>query len=196
MNSANPILAGKRVLVRRLKAADAEDLHRHLGNREIGRWLIGLPQPYTRQIAARFIRWSQRQSRLQKEFHLGIVLQSTQKVIGGVGLKRVDTQHRCAELGFWIGKPYWNQGLTTEAARLLLDFGFRRQGLHRIYAHTFDKNIASRRVLEKCGFQLEGVMREAVVRHHQRRAFCNYGILKSEYRNESVQRKKKRPRTS
>ena len=74
-------------------------------------------------------------------------------------MKNVDHKSRCAEIDYWLGKNYWRRGLATEAMRLVLKFGFKKLKLHRIHAHTFEKNIASRKVLEKCGFKIEGIMR-------------------------------------
>ncbi len=181
MKRVNTTVEGEQVLVRKYKSTDTEDLYRNIRSKEISRWTIGLPYPYPKETAAKFIRWSQKQCRERKEFHLGIVLKETQKVIGGVGLKRIDYKHQCGEFGFWLGKKHWNQGLTSEAARLMLHFGFRQLRLHRIYAHAFDENIGSRRVLEKCGFQLEGIMRQAVIRNKKRHDLYNYGILRSEF---------------
>ena len=65
--------------------------------------------------------------------------------------------------------------------KLILGFGFKELDLYRIYAMTFGRNIVSGRVLEKSGFQLEGIMRQACVRYKERQDFKNYGILRNEY---------------
>jgi RimJ/RimL family protein N-acetyltransferase len=120
--------------------------------------------------------------KVKKEYKLGVVLKETGRVIGVITIAKVDRQNRCSEIGFWIGKKYWGQGLTSEALRLALQFGFEELELHRIYAWTYEKHIASRKVMEKCGFKLEGTMREASLKDNERQDILNYGILKSEYR--------------
>ena len=82
-------------------------------------------------------------------------------MIGAVGL-RIEREDQRAELGYWIGRPYWNQGYCTEAARAVLDFGFEQLGLNRIYASHFTRNPASGRVMQKLGMTHEGRLRQHV----------------------------------
>jgi RimJ/RimL family protein N-acetyltransferase len=183
MKEIKTIIEGERVLIKKLRLGDAGDIYAHIKGREIARWTRALPHPYPKDGAEKFIRKSQRQWRDKKVFNFGIVLKETGKVIGGIGLVRVDWKHQCAELGYWIGRKYWGKGLITEATRLMLKFGFHELKLHRIYAAAFESNIGSCRVLEKCGFQLEGIRREAVVKYKKRHNFIDYGILRSEFKN-------------
>ena len=73
-----------------------------------------------------------------------------------------DIYHRSAEVGYWVGEEYWGRGLATEATRAFLDYAFEEFYLHRIFATAFEGNRASMRVLEKCGFTLEGRRKMAV----------------------------------
>ncbi len=181
MKEVEAELEGPRVLLRKLRASDASDIYLNINNRDIARWTIALPYPYPKDEAAKHIRKMQRLWRTGKTFAFGIVLKETARLIGNVNLARVDQKHKCAEMNFWIGKKYWRQGLATQAARLALNFGFKKLKLHRIYAAAFEPNVASRGVLKKCGFTHEGTMRQAVVKHNKRHNFLNYGILKSEF---------------
>ena len=79
-------------------------------------------------------------------------------VIGAVALENIK-KHK-AELGYWLGKKYWNKGIMTEAIRIMTDIGFKKLKLARIYAYTFPKNTSSRKVLEKNGYKLEGLLRK------------------------------------
>ena len=81
------------------------------------------------------------------------------RLLGAIGL-RIEAEDQRAELGYWVGKPYWGQGFCTEAARATVDFGFQRLGLHRIQACHFARNIASGRVLQKIGMAREGRLRQ------------------------------------
>ena len=72
-----------------------------------------------------------------------------------------------AEIGYWIGEPYWGRGIATAAARGLTAFGFERLALRRIEAPIYAPNKASMRVLEKCGYVCEGIMRDAVIKNGQ-----------------------------
>ena len=86
-----------------------------------------------------------------------------------------------AELGYWIGKPYWGQGYCTEAARATLDFGFEQLGLNRIFAHHFARNPASGRVMQKIGMTREGRLRQHVKKWDAFEDLELYGILKDHW---------------
>ncbi len=90
-----------------------------------------------------------------------IVEQISGQPIGSASIRPDDEQFR-ADMGLWIGQPYQNQGYGTLVVRKLLDYGFRTLGLEKIEAYVFFGNLASRRIFEKNGFQLEGTIRKAV----------------------------------
>lgn len=81
------------------------------------------------------------------------------RLIGCIGLA-INHADQNAELGYWLGQPYWNRGYMTEAASAILEYGFVTLGLHRIHAHHMSRNPGSGRVLEKIGMQREGLLRE------------------------------------
>ncbi len=176
-------LEGERVFIRRLRLSDANDVYVNVRDKEIVRWSLNIPHPYPKKIAAKFIRKSQREWRAKKGFVFGVVFKKTGRVIGVTGFKNIDRISNCADIGYWLGKNYWRRGLATEAVRLVLKFGFKELKLHRIYAYVFEKNTGSKLVLEKCGFKLEGVMREALLKRSRRHNMLNYGILKREFEN-------------
>ncbi|MGZ5025183.1 MAG: GNAT family N-acetyltransferase [Chthoniobacterales bacterium] len=87
------------------------------------------------------------------------------KAGGAIGIHpKEDVHRRTAELGYWIAEPYWNRGIATAAVRAMVDFGFETLPLDRIFAEPYANNLASARVLEKAGFQLEGRMRKNVIK--------------------------------
>ena len=81
------------------------------------------------------------------------------ELIGTVGLAIADLDHQ-AEIGYWFGREYWGNGFCTEAVVAVLDYGFEKLGLNRIFAQHIARNGASARVLEKAGFSKEGVLRQ------------------------------------
>ena len=192
MQGTKSNLEGEQVQIRKLRLFDVRDVFINLRDKETNRRSLRPAQPYPentlRRIFRRGLRLIRRTlqfiwqmlcpSKVKKEFKLGVVFKETGRVIGVITLAKVDRQNRSAEIGFWIGKKYWGRGLTSEAVRLALKYGFEELELHRIYAWTFEKHIASRRVMEKSGFKLEGVMREAVLKDNERHNILNYGILK------------------
>ena len=177
-------IEGQRVLIREIRLGDADPVWQLINDEEVVRWTIQIPHPYPEDGAVKFIRKCRRQWRKGEAFVFAELRQQTREFLGVISLSNVALRHGCAELGFWTGRPYWRKGLTTEAVGLALRFAFEELGLHRIYASTFKPNVGSRKVLERNGFKLEGVMREAVVRYGQRHDFLNYGILSQEFSNE------------
>ena len=121
-----------------------------------------LPHPYTLQHADIFISYCTAQS-------IPCVLAITvdDQIAGCIGLEmQTDVSRLSAELGYWIGEPFWNKGIATEAVKQMLGYTFQNfPFLVRVYAGVFEKNTASMRVLEKAGFYLEGIQRQAVVKN-------------------------------
>lgn len=173
-------LEGERIILRKLRLSDADDMCRNVNDKKVVRWTATIPHPYTHRHALQYIRKSQRLRRAKKGYVFGIVKHDGE-FMGLVSLLRVNHEHQCGELGYWLGKKYWEKAYAAEAVRLILRFGFEQLKLNRIYAVSFERNIASRRVLERCGFELEGVMKEAVVRYRRRQNILNFALLKSDY---------------
>ncbi len=84
-------------------------------------------------------------------------------------------------MGYWIGKPYWNKGFGSEAAKAMLKYGFEKLGLHRINAHHFKRNQASGRILQKIGMSYEGCLRHHIKKWDKYEDIECYGIIDEEY---------------
>jgi len=178
-----PEISGKRITLRKLRFSDSEDIYQNVKDRKVVKWLLNIPHPYTLKSAVKFIRKTHYDARKEKTYAFGIMLKKESKVIGVITLFKLDYKNRNAEIGYWLGKRYWEQGFMTEAAKLLLKFGFRRLKLHKIHASLFEKNIASKMVLEKAGFKLEGKIRESRFKYGCWHNELRYGILNSEYKS-------------
>ena len=88
------------------------------------------------------------------------------KLVGTVGLQlQKDIYKLSAELGYWIGEPYWGMGIATEAVKQITDYGINMLGLIRIYSGVFDFNDASKKVLEKAGYTLECIAKKAIIKN-------------------------------
>ena len=102
--------------------------------------------------------------------------------IGNIGLHDIDHTHRNAELGIVIGeKTYWSQGYGSDAIRTLLRFAFHEMNLHRVYLRVYQDNARGIRAYQKCGFQHEGTMREAIFRKNKYHDLLIMGILCREF---------------
>jgi RimJ/RimL family protein N-acetyltransferase len=150
------------------------------GEWEIAVTTANIPHPYEEGMAEAWI--STHADAFEKETGVtfAVVLQSEGLLIGAIGLV-ISKSHQLAELGYWIGKPYWKRGFCTEAAREVLRYGFEDLNLNRIQARHMTKNPASRRVMEKIGMTREGVLRQSLHRFGSFEDTALYSILREEY---------------
>jgi ribosomal-protein-alanine N-acetyltransferase len=118
------------------------------------------PFPYSVEDAAYFI-----ESAATGAMGHVFALHAEDVFIGIGSLIQQTHEHRInAEIGYWIGEPYWGKGYATAAVKQLIGFAFEELGLLRIYAGVYDYNVASMRVLEKAGFQKEAIMHSSVIK--------------------------------
>lgn len=175
-----PQLETERLILRPPVPTDADDIAAGANDYEVAKGTLTMPFPYERQHAEQFIAHVEEIWASGGESVFAIVLRAEQKVIGMCGIHPEPT-HQHAEMGYWIAQPYWNQGYTTEAARALVDYGFRTLNLHRVYARHFHTNPASGKVMQKIGMIYEGTMRQHVLRFEVWHDLLLYGLLRSEW---------------
>lgn len=140
-----------------------------------------MPYPYKLHHAQEFIQKTRDNQRKKTGYELGIELKETKEVVGMMSLMNVDKNNKNAEIGYWLGKPYWKQHLATEAMELLRRFGFERLKLEKIYAKVDHPNIASQKLLLKNGFKLEGTLRKQRYRNEEWYDELRFGLLREEY---------------
>ncbi len=175
-----PVLHTERLLLRPLTLADAREVQRLVGAAEIAATTLNIPHPYPDGAAERWILTHQPEFQAGTGITYAMTRREDGRLIGAIGL-RIVPQHQHAEMGYWAGVPFWGQGYTTEAARALLDYGFRALNLHRIFARHFKRNPASGRVMQKIGMRFEGELREDVLHFDGFEDTCFYGILRQEW---------------
>ncbi len=103
-----------------------------------------------------------------------------QQPIGSISIRPDESMFR-ADIGLWIGEKYHGQGLGTKAIRAITNFGFKELKLSKIEGNIFVGNIASRRIFEKCGYQLEGTIRHKVIKRGKPVDEWLFGILLEEW---------------
>lgn len=108
-----------------------------------------------------------------------VTLRASSELVGACGLHGRQTG-ATAELGYWIGKPFWGRGYATEAARAVVAYGFDTLGLHRVFAMAYSRNPTSSRVLEKLGMRWEGRLREHIEKWGHFEDADVWGILAGE----------------
>jgi RimJ/RimL family protein N-acetyltransferase len=140
---------------------------------------LRIPHPFSESDARDFVAQTQQDLSNGGDLRLGIIIRETDTLCGGVGL-RIEADHRRAELGYWIGVPYWGNGYATEASRTLVKYGLETLGLHRIFASHVVKNSASARVLRKIGMRHEGCQRGHILKWGEFLDLEIYGMLASD----------------
>ena len=148
----------ERLLLRPLKLSDASDVQRLAGDRDVASTTRNIEHPYEDGMAERWIRTCQEKSDAGELINFAIILHSGGSFLGAIEL-HPDIGARDAELGYWVGKPYWNQGYATEAVKAVVYHGLIELKMDRVYAAHFTRNPASGRVMQKAGMLHEGFLK-------------------------------------
>ena len=178
-----PQLETERLILRRMRVGDEQDMYEYARRSEVTRYLLWSPHPdlfytrdYLRYLATRYATGS--------FYDWAIVSKSDQRMIGTCGFVRFDCPHNSAEIGYVLSPDYQGQGYMYEAARRVMQFGFSVLGLHRIEARYMVENASSRQVMEKLGMTFEGVKRSSMLVKGQYRDIGYCAILANEFRAE------------
>ena len=150
--------------------SDSKRLTALINNRKIWNYVRDqLPHPYSLKDADLFL-----QHNVDQVLHTNFAILKDGELAGGIGyIPRDDVYKFTAEIGYWIGEPFWGQGIATEAIKLIVGKVREHSPLIvRLYAEVFDHNPASMRALEKNGFYLEAIRKKAVVKN---------GIIRDDY---------------
>jgi len=184
LENVPPEIVADRLILRWFRTEDAQALATLAADRRIADTTARLPHPYTLRHVQEFIR---QRTDDEQSGHLAFAVtsRSNDQLVGAIGLRLESLDDR-AELGYWIGVPYWGRGFATEAAGVLTTYGFQSLGLHRITAACLVRNPASRRVLEKVGFRHEGTLREHLKKWERYEDLETFGLLKSEHQRYAV----------
>ena len=148
--AGNAVLQTERLALRPPRFEDARSLAALASDLRIAQNTTRIPHPYTLADAETFIA-----SADTEDETVFIVTLRDGTIIGAAGIAKLDGQK--PELGYWLGTQFWGQGYATEAARAVIDHAFTDLGLDVLHSGARISNPASRRVLEKCGFQWTGV---------------------------------------
>jgi RimJ/RimL family protein N-acetyltransferase len=170
-----------RLLLRSLETGDVPALVRLTGAREIAAMTTRIPHPYSEQDARNFLLQAHEEFRDGRSISFAITILPAGELCGGIRLD-LTPEHQRAELGYWIGVPFWGRGFATEAATAVVAFGFDTLRLHRIHAHHFGGNTASQRVLEKIGMRHEGHIPQHVLKWDRFIDLEIYGLLAADFR--------------
>ncbi len=180
MLAPQPVLRTPRLVLRPFRDDDGPAVERLAGERSVADTTLALPHPYPAGGATTWIAGHDPGWRAGTTM-VCAVTKEPEDLVGAAGLTIVPA-HRRAELGYWIGRPYWNLGFATDAAHALVWYGFAHLGLNRIQALCFTRNPASARVMQKVGMTHEGRSRQLYVRWDRLEDVERYAVLRDEYR--------------
>jgi len=137
---------------------------RHANNRKVSINLRDrFPYPYTVGDARSWL-----DSVIGHKLETNFAIDVAGEAVGGIGFTlQPDVGHRSAEIGYWLGEEFWCRGITTDALIAVTEYAFSNFDICRLYAHVFEWNGASARVLEKAGYTFEGRLRKSVTKEGQ-----------------------------
>lgn len=141
---------------------DLDSLINHANNYNIAKYVTDqFPHPYTAENGKTFIEIATKDDPI----HI-FAIDVNGQAAGAIGIHpQSDIQRMNAELGFWLGEPFWGRGIVTNAVRKMVEFAFNTYDINRVFARPFGTNLASQKVLEKAGFVLEGRFEKTFVKN-------------------------------
>ena len=174
-SNKNIITNNENVILRELLDSDLQKLSEYANNKKVAINLRdAFPNPYTLEDAKRFK--AMIETRKPKTF---FAIEFKGEYVGNISLLMgTDVYRRSAELGYFIGEPFWNQGIATAAVKIITNWGFNNLDIVRIHTGVFDFNKASQRVLEKCGYIKEAVFKKSVCKNNMIYDEIRYAIIK------------------
>jgi len=175
-----PVLETERLILRPFTLKDAKTAQRLAGDRDIASTTQNIPHPYEDGMAEGWISTHQDNYEQGKGVTYAVTMKDG-RLIGAISLMSMIKGHQ-AELGYWIGKPYWSQGYCTEAGKEMLRYGFLDLGLNRIHASYLSRNPTSGRVMEKLGLTHEGTRIQHVLKWGVYEDLELKGLLKKDWK--------------
>jgi len=177
----HPTLTTTRLVLRPFALGDAPAVQRLASDRAIAANTLLIPHPYPEGAAEEWIRGH---DDVSDNLIFAIAPGDGGEVMGAIGM-HVEQFHRRAEIGYWLGVPYWGNGYVTEAAQAVVGYAFENLGVNRVFAFHFTRNPASGRVLQKIGMVREGTMRQHVRKWDESIDVDYYGIVREDWRGRS-----------
>jgi len=174
-------LIGSRCTLRPWQPGDADALVKYANNAKVARNLRDrFPHPYTLRDAKAFIH-----ACATVRPHVSFAIVVDDQAVGGIGISPgTDVERFSAEIGYWIGEPFWGRGIAAEAVQLMSAYAFETCRMLRLFAVPFADNSRSTRVLEKAGYMREAILRSSAVKEGTVRDQALYALVNPRWRAE------------
>ena len=163
------------VSLRPLEKSDIDTISALANDRDIAKMTLRIPFPYTLSDAKSWIDYV-----VRTESEHVFAITGKKETLGVIGLVH-EPEHKRAELGYWLGRQYWNKGYMTGAIEMILGYAFEVLKVNKVYANVFAANEASQKVLKKNGFEPEGCLKQHSFRMGIMHDLLYFGILKENY---------------
>lgn len=175
-----PNIETTRLRLGNLAASDIPRIIAFAGEKEIEEMTLNIPHPYHESDAIRWISMANEGLKNQNAYNFALRTKEDGLFIGGMGI-HINALFDRAELGYWIAKPYWNQGYATEALAAILKFGFEKLNLNKIFATHLIDNPASGKVMIKNHMIKEGELVEHYKKGEIYKSVSQYRLTRKEY---------------
>ena len=173
-----PVLRTGRLVLRPFTAADAPEVQRLAGAAAVADTTLTIPHPYEDGMAEAWIALHA-PAFARRENVVFAITEPEGRLLGAINL-RLELPHRRAEIGYWVGQPYWGRGIATDALKAVIRYGFEALELNRIYARHLTRNPPSGRVMVKAGMQREGAQRQHFLKQGRFEDVECYAILRED----------------
>ena len=175
-----PVIETERLTLRKMRMSDGPDVNRYARDPEVARHVLWEAHQSLWETRG-YIRYLLYQYRNGEPGSWAIVLRETGKVVGTIGYMSYSADNSTVEVGYSLAREHWGKGLMTEALAAVITETFRTLKLHRVEAMHFTDNPASGRVMDKCGMQHEGHMRQRICCKGVFRDVEMWAILRSDW---------------
>ncbi len=181
-----PTLYTDRLILRRIRVYDADDMFEYSSDTSVTKYLTWSPHE-DRAYTMDYLNYVQTRYNTGDFYDWGVIDRESGRMIGTCGFTRFDYVNNSAELGYVLNSAFWGKGIAAEACASVMKFGFEKLALNRIECKYIVENEASRRVMEKNRMTFEGIRREGMLIKGIYRDIGICSILRSEYiRNDNL----------
>lgn len=174
------VIKSERLLFNELSVKYTEQIYEYASDEEVTRY-VAWKRHRSTSDTLEFLDWAHQEKNTRNHYNFGLIIKDTEEFIGTIGISNYLADEQCVDFGYVLNKKYWGNGYATEATKAMIAFTFQLDGIEVIKAYAFEENIASRRVLEKCGFVNCGASKCPSLGLADERIALQYELKKSDY---------------
>jgi len=175
-----PTIKTKRLVLSKLTAADIPMIVKYAANENIAKYTQNLPHPYFEKDAIFWLNLANEGYEDGSRLVLAMRDKNSLGFMGGISLT-INKKNNRGEVSYWIGEPFWSKGYTTEATKTIMKYGFEELKLNKITSTHMSDNLASGKVMIKCGMHKEGELKQDRIKDGIYHDLLLYGITRDEY---------------